>query len=773
MLSLPLLAKSQSTISVSGFVADAQTRELLSGATIWETATLKGVISNHSGFFRIQGGVDSLSISVSFIGYKTTSFTFVRDSVLTVFLEPSPIQGAGVLVEGKTIPKHRSPRLSVTQITSQEITSLPGYMGQNDVMKAIQFYPGIQQGFEGTAGLYVRGGGIDQTEILLDGFPIYNPFHSGGFISAFHAASIQNVTMYTGVAPSEYGGRLGGYMDISLKDGNRKRWTGDIGLGLISGESHIEGPLTENISMQFSGRINTFNNYIGILDWEEKDVIPENDFYDGLLKFSWQINKNNTVRLLLFTTSDELRNDVFAQSSDTLGSTIVNSDYSIGYATRWNNQLVGVNWLSTAWKNVLIKQNAYVNRYEYSSSDGLESTISENNVQTSQQAFKNSSLSAIQDIGYHFSFQFIPSNSHSVTLGGGVKNQSFKINSQLVRTQEVIFDSDDFSQENRTYAYSFAEWEWNPVPAWAIVAGGRVESYSLKDENFVEFSPRFSVRRLLSESSSVKLGYMHSHQFMHLLSNSTFGVQNDIWIPSGEGIAPASAHSFSVGFTKVTNALEFTWETYYRTMNSVADYLYGSNFYALNTPWQERLEQGTGTAYGAEWMIRKRRGRFFGFLGYTLSWSNRQFEIINNGNEFPYKYDRRHNFTVNGNYQASKNMSFSATWIFMSGYRVTVPDIRMLSETWFPEGYAIDIISTSNRNNQKIGDYHRLDVSANYTKTTAWGNAKATFGLYNAYGRLNQSSWSYDGLTEDRSKVRVLVFYLFPIQPFATISVGF
>jgi len=769
---------------ISGIVTDKNTKEVLIGATITNISEKKYFSTGKNGRFQFKTQKDSITIIVSFIGYESMLLKITDDSYLAIELNTITIQGEDVEITATTLQLHETNQLSSIRLTPIEMNKMPMQFGQRDILKAFQYYPGVQMGIEGSAGIHVRGGSIDQTEILLDGIPVFNPYHSGGFISTFHSSAIREVELLSAGFPALFGGRLGSFLDIKLKNGSKTDWHSELNIGLISADVFIEGPISPTISVIAAGRLNTFNNKLNLFDRNVQKVVPENSFWDGMLKLNWNINTNHQLNSIYFKSSDFESNGFNSSTKDSVMNQFASIKNHQVITTNWANESFGIQHIYNPNSIIYGKTSVYSTEYNYGTIQERENKLSTPTQLLSYNFFNYTTNSTINEKGF-FSHWSVNHFEKEFSFGGGFKSLNLKnnISQQFQSNLSQLSSNIQFNPNatNNLY-YIYSELEFNLIKRFLLKSGLRWNLYQTNETNYHFLNPRFSLRSLLTESSSIKASHSETDQFLHLLPNSGFSAQSDIWVASSKEIQPEQNSITAIGIYHTTMKWEFSTEIYYRKLKNIIEPTAGFDFFTNATPLSERISQGKGNVQGWESLFKKRVGKINGFVAYTLSKSIRQFQNINNGNSFPYKYDRRHNFTTNWNLELNKHFSFSATWTYLSGYYLTIPDVALITEYSNPySSNSISITTFSERNNQKIADYHRLDISGTYHKKVSTYEFGLTAGAYNVYSRTNHAFWSVNpsiGYSNDSnssaaSKIGVDVFLLFPIQPFLSIYAKF
>ncbi|MEM8966385.1 MAG: carboxypeptidase-like regulatory domain-containing protein [Bacteroidota bacterium] len=775
---LPMLAflGAPSTIlaqkyTVSGYIKDTTNGEVLIGANVFDLKSSSGTSSNTYGFYSLTLPKDSVNLVYSYVGYQpqTARLLLTQDTVISIELSESALLDEIVISASEADKIQEVTQMSSISVPVEQIKSLPAFLGEVDVLKTLQLLPGVQSGNEGTSGLYVRGGGPDQNLILLDGVPVYNASHLFGFFSVFNADAINNVQLIKGGFPARYGGRLSSVIDISMKEGNMKEFHGEGSLGIIAGKLTLEGPIVKDkTSFIISGR----RTWIDVLarplirsqtDGEETVGYY---FYDLNAKVNHKFSDRDRLYLSAYLGDDrfyaryqyeDINNGVELEDEDEAGLQWGN----ITSALRWNHMFTPKLFSNTTLTYSRYRfdiNNEY--RYEYLDDSG-------NGVLVDQGLARY--LSGIEDFAAKIDFDFIPSPQHYVRFGVSAIRHTFRPGALNVRyndeVSEETIDTTLGSQE--TDAVEFAAYVEDDLELGRRLKfniGLHFSGFRVNDEFYTSIQPRIAGRYLLNEQLSLKVSYVQMAQFIHLLTNSGIGLPTDLWVPATDQVRPQTAQQWALGGAyNWTSGYEISLEGYYKDMRNLIEYREGANFIDVNEDWQNKVAVGDGRSYGAELLIQKKQGRTTGWLGYTLSWTDRQFEELNFGERFPYKYDRRHDLGVAVVHQWRERIDLSATWVFGSGNAITLPTaIYSGRGNSFLGGSIYDY---GERNSYRMRAFHRLDASITFHKKTRWGKRAWVLGVYNAYSRRNPFYLYLDESSDPSRESQFRQVSLFPIIP--------
>jgi hypothetical protein len=765
----------QETYTVRGTVKDFKNGETLFGASVYLKGTTNGSMTNEYGFFSITAPKGSNTLIISYLGYEDISkeITLDKDQTLDFEIKESTEQLDEVIITAEEPERVniKKPQMSVSKLNAATIKQMPAVLGEVDVIKSIQMLPGVTNSGEGTGGFNVRGGAVDQNLVLLDEAIIYNTSHFFGFFSVFNNDAIKDVKLYKGDIPAKFGGRVSSVLDIRQKDGNRKEFSLNGGVGLISSRLAIEAPMFKKKgSFLLAGRTSYAHLFMPAIKEIKDDKIS---FYDLNLKTNYEINKNNRVYLSgyfgrdIFDLSKVVKNQYGNTSGNLRWNHIYNdklfSNLSLIYS-KYDYQVVldfvKLDWIADIknynlkydfgyYLNEKIKLDFGLSGILYNLNPGEVKPTSEsspiNYLKLEQKRAFESGLyvSAEHKITDKLTAQYGLRFSRFSRLGG--QNIMNYVNNQPV----VYNDELGIYEEGEELGETFYK-----------------KSESI--ETFNNLEPRLGLSYQLNESSSVKASYTRTSQYLHLLSNKPAVTPLDVWTPSGKYIKPQLSNQFAVGYYKNFNDSKYSLEleTYYKTTKNRIDYVDGSDLIGTNTIETEILN-GEARAYGLEVLVKKNKGDFTGWFAYTLSKSEQRTPGgkaggpgINKGNWYNTPYDRTHDFSLTGIYKLNDKWSFSSNLVYQTGRPVTYPNGQYQHE-------GLSIASYSGRNESRLPAYHRLDISATLTPKSAATNkwkGEWVFGIYNVYNRKNAASISFNQNedTGQNEATRTTIFGMIP-----------
>ena len=761
---LTVTANGQNRYSVSGTIRDKKTGEALIGATVSLLESPdRGILSNSYGFYSITAPAGHYTLLVSFSGYQPDSFSLNLDHniPLPVELDNTASQLAEVVVSAqKKNDNVTRPLMGVQKLTTKEINAIPVLFGEKDVLKTIQLLPGIQFAGDGNSGFYVRGGGADQNLILLDEATVYNPSHLLGFFSTFNSDAIKDVTVYKGGMPAEYGGRLSSVIDIKMNDGNDKDYHLGGGIGLISTRLNAEGPIVpDKGSFSISGRRTYADLFLKL---SPDSSVNDNSlyFYDFNVKANYRFDERNHVYLSGYFGRDNLA----------FGNTF-GIDYGNATGTaRWNHVFSSRLFSNTS---LIYSKYSYKIRINSENNDiGFTSNIRDADLKEDLQYFASADNKV--DFGFSVIHHVIAPGIIDASSGSSFNSLSLQNKYSL---ENAIYVSHEWSpMEKLHFIYGLRAVDFlvlGPGTFYAYdSAGNTKDSTQYNSGNIVKtytnLEPRVSVSFQLNEESSVKVSYNRNTQVLHLLSNSTSANPTDLWIPSSNNVKPEIADQESIGYFRnfKDNRYEFSVEAYYKSMQNQIDYRNGAQLIA-NENVESQLLFGKGRAYGLELFLKKKVGKFTGWLSYTLSRTELKIDGVNQNNWYPAKQDRTHDISLVGIYQAGRKWTLSATWIYYTGNAVTWPNGK----------YTVDgqtAFYYTERNAYRMPAYHRMDVAATLLgKKRKKFESSWTFSVYNLYGRENAYSVVFQNDPNDPSKTQAVQYSLFRFVPSVTYNFKF
>jgi hypothetical protein len=772
LLLIPASLYAQKKVTLSGYIRDSSSSETLIGATVYFKELQQAVQTNNYGFYSISVPAGAYTVIFSYVGYGTVteSLNLNESRTLDVAMQNKAIMKEVEITSTRSDENVKGTQMGTVSLSVDKVKTLPVIFGEVDVLKSLQLMPGVQSAGEGSSGFYVRGGGPDQNLVLLDDAVVYNTGHLFGFFSVFNSDAIKNVTLIKGGMPASYGGRLSSVVDVSMKDGNMKEYHAEGGIGLIASRLTLEGPIKKDKgSFMLAGR----RTYIDVLVKPFVTGTAKNSgyfFYDANLKANYEITKKDRVYLSGYLGLDKFK---FEGSGGNFKADIP-----------WGNTTATLRYNHLFSDKLFSNTTLVYNDYKFAS-----------NFDLSQFAIKLSS--GIRDWNGKTDFDYFTSFNHHFKAGVAYTYHTFIPNQVSGKADTLTIEPNTtlikYAHELGAYIQDeFDITKWLRVNAGIRYSWfgqvGPYHYYTYDDEMrktadssfypsgklvqaYGGWEPRLNLNFSVSRTSSIKASVTKTYQYIHLTSNNGSTLPTDVWVPSTYVVKPQTSWQYSVGYFRnfLEDKLETSVEVYYKDMTHQIEYKDGF------TPGAEDPEVdyvfGNGQAYGAEFLINKTRGRFTGWIGYTLSWTWRTFPDLNHGNRFPAKYDRRHDLSVVGTYELSPKWTVSGVFIYGSGNAITLP-----TNYYFVNGNLEQ--QNSDINAYRLFPYHRLDLSAIYKpkpkKKRRWQSSWA-LSVYNVYDRHNPYFLyvKTDGDVNNGVNVKVMAVSIFPILPSITYNFKF
>jgi hypothetical protein len=735
------MASGQEEISISGRIIDSSNETALTGASILDVGSGKGTTSDDSGQYRLLIDSDSEHrIIISYLGFEQIDTTIQtrQSAVLDFYLHPVSIEYEEVRITAEARSDYvSSVQMSEIRLKQEEISSLPAILGESDPIRFLQLTPGVQSSTEGGIGFFVRGGGVDQNLVLFDNAVIYNPGHLLGFVSVFNPDIITGVSLIKSGIPARYGGRLSSVVRINSERGRSDSLRVKGQIGLISSRISLNRSFNHDKgSFVVSARRASVDLFvkpiITPLVNNSSPYFHEStyNFYDFNAGISHRIGDKDHLSVSAYYGKDKYG----LTRSSVRGETNMN----------WGNAIVSGRWTHVFSDHLSLGTSISYSHYDF----GLTGNQSD---------YYFGLLSSIRDYTLKSQFNYF-SDRHNLRGGFDLTRHTFVPNDIEVDAGGLALNFLDF---NELYAYEggvFLEDEFRLSDQFSLAAGIRYSFFSqvgpykeyIYDESsmvsdsimyprgeslafYHHLEPRLSARYQVNEISSIKASYMHMAQYVHLATSATVSLPMDTWIPSTRNIKPEYGDQLTLGYFRnlFGKQYETSLEGYYKSSRNQLEFIRGVINNSLNMSLEDNIAVGNSRSYGAELFLRKKTGVLTGWVGYTISRTEREFERINEGKVYPAKFDRRHDISIAGIYQVNKLWSFSSVFIYVSGNAFTLPVGRYIIQGNLVNEYG-------GVNNFRMPAYHRLDLSATRTRVTSRGNISSwNFSIYNVYNRAN------------------------------------
>ncbi len=716
---------------------------------------IAGTTTNKFGFYslpRIKSG--KYTLRVSGIGYKTYTFELIgrtRENLrINIELEKTDIIMEEITVEAERQPPSAT-TISTITLTPAYITKMPSLGSEVDIFRTLQLLPGVSTSSELSSGLYIRGGSPDQNLVLLDGVIVYNPSHLFGFLSTFNNDAIKDIKLIKGGFPAEYGGRLSSVLDLTMKEGTKEKISGSAGISLVSSRLTLEGPITDNSTFMISGRRMYLDVITSLLNPGDNDI-PSYYFYDLNAKVNYKLDESNHLFLSGFFCRD-----VFSAPDNR------NDD---NFSIRWGNATGNLRWMHIFSPEIFTNFSFIYTHYKFNS-----------DFETRDYAMPNfSTFSGIEDLTFRGDIQYFISTDFTIKSGVEITNHRFeaRANEWLINmiNEELGLDFKSSNIINSLDAAFYIQNEWKINPFVETNLGGRL--YYFQEAKYWAFEPRFILTSKISDNSLLKSSISLAHQFLHLIARNDFNLPTDLWFPSTKTIKPGISWQAIFGYETTFSEGEYllSTEIYFKEMYNLYEYKDDAEF-SFGIPLETQFTRGKGWAYGLELFLNKRFGKFTGWIGYTLAWTKRVFNELNDGRAFYPRYDRRHDISLTLTTELTDDIEIGLAWVYGTGQAFTMP-------TGTYGFYELDPnfpnFSTkyhySERNGYRVPAYHRLDLNFIYKFQLFNLPFHLSLNIYNVYNRRNTYSM-YVSYSDDDSRYALKKVTLFPIIPTLGLSFKF
>jgi outer membrane cobalamin receptor len=746
--------------TLSGIIRESGSGETLPGVSIYCDSLRIGVQSNAYGFYSLTLPEGKHRIKISALGFSAIDSVITFNQNLRVDFKV----GQGIALKEVVVNAEAKKRISeesqmsVINIPVQQIKDIPALMGEKDVLKVIQLMPGVQKGSEGSSGIYVRGGGPDQNLIILDDANVYNAYHLFGFFSLFNGDALKSVELVKGGFPASYGGRLSSVINMQMKEGNQEEFHGEAGIGLISSRLVLEGPLKKKKS---SFLISARRTYVDALIYPF--LPPEQKggyfFYDLNAKLNYTLTDKDRLYL-----SGYFGKDKFYFNSN-------NDGFKLKGNLNWGNATGTLRWNHIYSGKLFSNTSAIFTNYQLGigSREEFDSTY-----------FDLQFGSAIRDYTIKHDFDFYPNSKHHIRFGGLAIFHRFKPSAVVVKSSDALSAGISVNSIYTMESGLYVEDDWKISGRLKANIGLRVSHYVANKTSFTNPEPRVSARYSITEKSAVKASYALMNQYLHLLSSTGVSLPTDLWVPATRNLRPMQSQQWALGWAQeLPKGINLTIEGYYKNMRDISFYKEGASFLLIDNPegaqginWEKNITQGKGWSYGSEFLLQKEKGKWSGWIGYTLSWTYVQFDSINFGKKFFPRYDRRHDISIVNIYKFNDRIKLSCTWVYGTGNAITLPVAQYDAAPHNPA--QIDNYSQYNfigfrndygeKNSFRMAPYHRLDVGIQFTKVKERYTRTFELSFYNAYNRWNPFFYYIEkGVTATQNKLMQVT--LFPILP--------
>ena len=731
--------------TISGYIKEAVSGESLIGVNIYLSDHKTGTVTNTYGFYSITlPAADSIELIASYIGFtpEIRKVSFHKNIELNIDLKPNILLDEVTVTADRIEKQSESVKMSTVKLEVAQIKNVPSLLGEKDVLKVLQLMPGVQKGSEGNSGLYVRGGGPDQNLIILDDAIVYNASHLFGFFSLFNGDALKSVELTKGGFPARYGGRLSSVLEMNMKEGNKEEWHGEGGIGIISSRMTVEGPLKKGkSSILLSGR----RTYVDLL---LRPVLAaaktENTgyyFYDFNAKVNYDFGRNNKLYL-----SGYFGKDKFYLKNNS-GGVIEN----VGFL--WGNATGTLRWNHLFNNKLFANASAIYSSYKFGVYDKYK-VIKEN------KDYYAEYYSGIRDLSVKYDIDYIPNPNHWIKIGAISIFHRFKPHAYVELDVPNNINIREISYTDGVESGIYAEDTWQPFQSLKVNGGLRFSHFLASKNQYHFFEPRLSLAWRLKNDFALKGSYASMNQYIHMISGTGISLPTDLWVPTTDRVRPQQSRQLALGLVKDLQnpMLAFSLEGYYKTMDHVIGYKEGASFIdideatsAVGINWEDNVTAGRAWSYGFEFLLQKKEGRLTGWIGYTLSWTQMQFDSLNFGKKYYARYDRRHDISVVATYKLTNRITLSGTWVYGTGNAVTLPlseynvaehPADLHSQSFYYSGEAMymfgrNVNDYGEKNNFRMRAYHRLDIGIQFHKEKKWGERIWEISFYNIYNRKN------------------------------------
>jgi len=746
-------AASTGNHTINGFIRDAESKEVLIGAYAVIPSLQQGTVTNSYGFYSLTLPAGNHRLVFSYLGYQPDTVDLDLRSDLRKDIQ---LQLGNALAEVKITEKEKIESISDhVHINVNDINSSQALLGENDVMRSIQQLPGVQCGIDGGTTIQVRGGDPGQNLSLLDGSPLYFVDHFYGLTSVFNTEAIKSVDFHKGAFPARFGGRLSSIVDVHTRDGDMERWGGQFTMGLVKGSLNLEGPIIRNrASLMLSAR----RTWIDAILRPATDNEVGIDFYDVNMKANFIVNKNNRLFLSFYNGRDQLESNY--------------DDYV--FNVKYRNTISSLRWTSILSPKLFLQTNLTLSRFRFSM---LNSSLVFQDTTFEYMVYEG--LSMINDVSGKVQMNWYPSPNHSVQFGTSYTNAWF-IPTAVKYQDESVPGMNNYGQRAEMNEVTFfAEDEIRIGNRWLVRPGLHWANWFSREYNYSSLQPRLYASFSISDDHVIHGSFSQMAQFLHLISNNSIGLPADFWVPSTQKINPEEALLGTLGYSGKALGIEYSLEGYYKDIEGVTVYSTGLDLFDNSSAWQDKILQGKGWSYGAEFFLKRQFGRFQSTAAYTLSWNWRRFDEINGGKKFPSRYDRRHVIKLGLTYRPKPNIDLISNWTYMTGEAITLPDqvYTNLDQNMNIIDYSFGMPSQytfyyTDWNNYRLPAIHRLDIGANFRKKKGKHYMRTwSVGMFNAYGRPNVMFVNL--VTEDMLNYKLTGINLFRFMPYVTYKLNF
>lgn len=763
--------------TIYGFVKERGSLEPLIGATIIEETSHKGIVTNSFGYFSLSLPEGRHRLSVSYIGFENLvmDITLERDVQRDIELS---IKQEAVVLQAIVVPATEALlRTGSASVGTQQYDGYNYMMGEDDPLRSAYLLPGVKNIPSSFNGMFVRGGGADENLFLMDGNVVFNPTHILGALSIVNHTSLKSMRLFKSDFPSRYAGATSSVIDVRTKDGNMEQWGGEAEAGTLSGSFTMEGPVVKNKTAVMASFRHSWPQEV--LSFFQKDVITR--FYDAHFKATQLINRKNKLMLNFYNGQDEVR-----QSLDNTNN-----------LNKWGNLIGSFIWNRTIGSRSFI--NNSINMSTYKNLGGMKYTLygddgdgddgdddTDNDVD--DEILESASVSTLTSMAmYSIKSQAEVYVNPKIKFDFGAELAHTIIKPFETKLGEEIDDDETNFVSSAPLSFielsGYGESEFKIGKRIFVRPGLHFSAYQYSNYQHLSFQPRFFASYKIAPHHQLFTSYARMTQYLHLVTNPYQKLNADTWVPSTERLQPEQSETYNFGYEYNNGSgIRSSIEGYWKSLDHVTDYADGKSYLTNSKTWEQNVNTGYGWAYGAEWLIQKTSGHFTTLISYTLAWSWRRFNDINNGEQFPYKYDRRHSLNTGLGYEINRHFSITALWSYSSGDAFSVPDYAypdfdQLQRIRNPADILKDyrfVYNTSMHNQFRSSPFNRLDAALNYhTNKDRKNRLKVTAGVYNILQSPDQYQYNVRGSSKEQSRIIGNGFRTFSRTPYIAVSFKF
>lgn len=763
MLSLSPFVSAQ--VHISGIVRDSESGEVLIGANVFDPGSLNGTSTDNNGYFSMALKEEIDSLWITYVGYTTgkVSLFSAKDTILSISL----ISGSNL--EEVRVTARRKLTFNQSTLSNEQLRYIPSIGGQPDVLKTLQLLPGVQSQNEGSSNLLVRGGSPDQNLFLIDNVSLFYVNHLGGFVSVFNPEVINDVRILKGGFPAKYGGKLSSVVDLTMREGNAKVFDGSAGIGVLGAHLTLEGPINDKVTYLFSGRKTFTEGLLGLASLiQGEDYLVMYGFYDINGKVTWRPDAKNSLQANMYLGDDAWSIRLFDRKEEA------------GFINKWGNMM-----FSTHWKRILNSKSSVNNILSYTRYRMRDNRYFKYDRTTDTTDYFSNYRSSVSDVSLKSDWRYQINSWYDIDAGLTSSFRSFIPNEFLENEKEPASNVEVI---NGMESAMYLENKISPTSWLNANIGIRATNYISSNYSDVFLEPRIDISFSLPGSQVLNLSYMKGSQYSHMVFSSGNFLNNEVWIPTMEGMKPASVDQYALAWKGQFSQHMFSGEVnfYYKKMEDLLTFKEGFSNLRGDVLWRNKLEfGGIGKSYGAELFLSKEKGKLTGFLSYSYAHTTRQFDHINGGNEYLFEYDRPHSFSIDIHRKLSNKLVFNVLLVYQSGLPYTPAVGRTyIPNTSSPEiSYDYETLIYGERNSSRMLPYHRMDASLYLKSKTVKGrNETWTFSIYNLYSRENPYFYFYNNQPrldfgsydiERYGSMKLYQLSYFPIIPSVSYKVEF